>query len=454
MSLNQYYILLMLVCSVAIIFFIKIFGLSNFYKNFLFTTLTSFLIMICINPTHGDSVDLNLVDDNYGRFTGILIPGVYFTRYLIANLLGMSFLLIGILIPVILSKNIKNQTNDFLNSKIIDNKKQLQAIYKISVVIFLLCLPLIIWYVWRTDGGPFLNSISHAGDENYFIVEREKSFKWLDPRWGLESATVLFYPLLFIRTTIYPIVLCLLVTSLIKNYSKFKLFIALPICLFISYYALYTMARAPFAALLLRLLIAIYLIKFFKLDKLLIPALTSILLVPILITMPIYNNSFFETLARIFDRLVVGPTTDVYNYIYYCGNIIDFQNGGTLMRPILQFFKLPHFYLENEIYKYLYPSGIFSGHNNAAYIANAYCDFGYAGIAIVSIVLGAIISYAHIYLVSKPKTLVSCVWYGFLVYLFWVINFGSITSVFLANGLIVSTFVFLVLSKVVYGKKY
>ncbi|QWE12828.1 O-antigen polymerase [Polynucleobacter sp. AP-Titi-500A-B4] len=434
-------------------FLIKRFGVSNFYKNFLFTTVASYVVMICLNPPAGDSVIVSLVDENYGYFQHV-IPGLYFTKYLIANLLGVTFLMIGISIPVMLSKDVRHETSKFLNGEIVDSKQQLQAVYKISVAIFLVCLPLIIWYVRETDGGPLLHMIGRMGDENYFVVERERSFKWLDPRWGLGSATILFYPLLFIRTTIFPIVLCILVLSLIKNFSRLKLLIAIPICLTISYYALYTMARAPFAALLLRLVIAIYLVKFFKDDRLFILALSSIVLVPIFITMPIYNNSFLETVVKIYNRLVVGPTNDVYNYISYCGNIIDFQYGATLLRPILQLFKLPNFYLENEIYKYLYPSGIFSGHNNAAYIANAYCDFGYMGVILVSIILGVIISCFHIFIVSKPKTLISCAWYGFLVYLFWVINFGSITSVFLANGLIVSTIVFSALSRVVYEKKY
>lgn len=453
MSMSSYYLTLAIVFSCSIIIFIKIFGLRNFYKNFIFSTITSYVIMICLLPVNGDSYQYAVTDNDYGHIE-VLIPGVYFSKYLISNLLGLIFLIFGASIPMFMSKKIKNNTNWFLTEKIIDSKTQVDLVYKISVAIFIFCLPFIIWYVWKTDGGPFLQAVSHSGDENFFIVEREKSFKWLDPRWGLESATYMFYPLLFIRTTIFPIVLCLLATSLIQNYSKRKLLIAVPIFLVVSYYALYTMARAPFAALLLRMFIAVYLVKYFKFDKIFLASLVAIILVPIFITMPIYGSSFVDTIIKIYNRLIVGPTNDVYQYIHYCGNIIEFLNGETLIRPILQFFNQPVFYLENEIYKYLYPAGIFSGHNNAAYIANAYCDFGYLGVISVSIVLGALMSALHIYLVSQPKTLISCTWYAFLFYLFWVINFGSITSIIFANGLIVSTIIFRMLFKVVYEKKY
>ena len=80
------------------------------------------------------------------------------------------------------------------------------------------------------------------------------------------------------------------------------------------------------------------------------------------------------------------------------------------------------------------PTNIVTAHTNAAFPSNLNADFGLLGVIIGAIVVGAMIQYVQITIVRAPKTILNMALYAFMVDAVWVLNFGSINSVLLANG--------------------
>jgi len=95
-----------------------------------------------------------------------------------------------------------------------------------------------------------------------------------------------------------------------------------------------------------------------------------------------------------------------------------------------------HFYIENYVYKYRYPTGVASGHSNAAFQSNLHADFGVVGVLLGGFLVGILMQGIQIYILRREKTVLNIALYSFMVYAFWVLNMGSVTSVLFVNGVI------------------
>ncbi len=112
----------------------------------------------------------------------------------------------------------------------------------------------------------------------------------------------------------------------------------------------------------------------------------------------------------------------------------DWLFGQTLMKPILRFWGTD-FYVENYVYVKTFPSSpIPTGHLNAAFQSNFYADFGLPGVLVGGVITGAIMHGLEIYLWRRRKTILELATFAVLVYAFWVLHSGSLTSVLITNG--------------------
>jgi hypothetical protein len=107
------------------------------------------------------------------------------------------------------------------------------------------------------------------------------------------------------------------------------------------------------------------------------------------------------------------------------------------LKPILIALGLDYFYIESYVYKYKYPGGaVETGHSNAAFQSNLHADFGIIGVLLGGFLIGIVMQGIQIYIFQRRKTVVSLAMYSFMIYAFWVLNSGSITSVLFVNGVI------------------
>ena len=358
--------------------------------------------------------------------------------YFFRSCLLASFAVQTISIAAYLKLTPQTQYKNFMQNEPVVDSSTTQ-----NLVIFLLFATLLTVFVAiifaDTVGFSFLEAvIRKAGDEFFFIEAREASFKWLDPRIGRQEGTEFFYLLLGLRMWVLPIAV---IVSIFLLFSKTNFIvkcvalveIALSLLLLSSNFA-----RAPVAAVMLRLTVFVSVFNFSSRAKIIaIIAFGIAVLVPISITSTIYGENMVAGAERIALRLIRQPAYDVYQYFLFCGNNIAFAEGELLLRPIKSVLGLPNVYIENIIYHHIYPPPkIFSGHNNAAFISNAFCDFSAAGVIFFS-ALSSILSVSLFQWFARgPKTPMNLILFSCICYQVWIFNFGSINSVLLANGLI------------------
>lgn len=276
-------------------------------------------------------------------------------------------------------------------------------------------------------------------DTDTLALSREFVFKLLDPRWSDNKYSFLFYFYLALRMWLFPFLtiytlLCFLVS---RKYIWLAIFIIdFSVAIF---YAALSIARAPVAALIMRISVAWYYYKKSSLNKkLLVLMMIMIVSFPIIITTIAYNKSdFVFGLYGVARRLFFTPADDLLIYFQAFPIYFDFQYGMTILKPFYHLIGHDHFYIENEIYHYQFPfSNVPTGHANAAFLSNFFADFGVLGVSMGSFLVGSSIQYINIKLVRSRRDVMNVTIYAYLVYALWIINFGSLTSVIGTNGVI------------------
>jgi len=280
-------------------------------------------------------------------------------------------------------------------------------------------------------------------------LAREKVFKLIDPRWNSSQTAFLFFFYLALRVWLFPFLVVYSFLSFLVTREKRWLYL-FAINFFQSvFYAALSIARAPVAALMLRIALAWHYFKLCVVGKM--RAVLIILLIvsfPVLVTTLAYGHAnALSGLLAVFRRLFITPAEDLFVYFEAFPIYFDFQRGGTLLKPFFHLLRWEHFYIENEVYNFQFPfSDVKSGHANAAFLSNLYADFGPYGSIVGSGVAGLIIQYINVCLVRSTRNVMTVTMYAYLVYTLWIINFGSLTSVLGTNGLL-----FIFLMPVVYS---
>lgn len=336
--------------------------------------------------------------------------------------------------------NFKHAEVDRYFTAPLDERLPDQSVALTMSVVVLLAVITAAVYFGELSAVPLLYLFTDAGDSIVLTTLREQSFKLLDPRWDAPSSTPLFYAFLFLRTLINPYVVGVLFGYLLLRRSPTwaMLFgVGTGAALF---YAASSLARAPVAAIVLRLAFLLYLLRAGRLPMILALLCGSlVLLFPVLVTEFAYgaNLSFGDGLQRVWVRLTYSSAWGLYKYFEAFPASHDFLGGLTIVKPVAQVLGLPNFYIENFMYLYSFPTSPFTtGHMNAAFQGNLWADFGVPGVIVGGMAAGLMLQGAMIYLARQPKTIFNLALYPFMIYAFYVLNSGSITSVLLVNGVL------------------
>lgn len=314
------------------------------------------------------------------------------------------------------------------------------AMYWVCVIMAVAAVMLSLLYFFQVGlhSLPLVYMFEHPGAVEELTLMREQSFKMLDPRWNTGVSSVIFYAYLFLRTLGFPFLITLAFGYYLCTKQKRWFALFLGALFFGLLYAAASIARAPVAAIMLRLAFFYYLYRGGRLGKGRTAVLAALILAfPLLVTGLAYGSKGLgDALSRVAGRLFYTPADDLYYYFEIFPDHMAYQYGGTLLKPIMHLMGLPHFYIENFVYLYQFPLGIATGHANAAFISNLHADFGLPGVLIGSYLIGIMMQVIQISIARAEKTVLSVAIYCFMLYAFWVLNFGSITSVLGTNGVV------------------
>lgn len=365
-------------------------------------------------------------------------PGPYRDDFIVSVLSILLTVPLGILFTNILLKFDYAETIEYFSAK----PKLLESfrgMYIVHVLLALLLSFLLLHYFINVPVVPLFEIFRHPGDAMGLTMAREEAFKLLDPRWGTRNGTLFFYAYLFMRTVIFPLVILTSIGyALITRKTKWILLAAF---LFLTggFYATSSLARAPISAIFMRLFFFLFLFYGGRVGKKTMIVFGVLMLTfPILVTTFGYSDKYtlLDGILAVGKRLTYAPALDLYYYFEIFPGAKDYLYGGTLLKPLLKFAGMPFFYIENFVALYISPFGVKSAHANAAFLSNLNADFGLAGVLTGGFFMGAMMQAIHVYLARGTKTILNIAVYSFMVYAIWVLNFASVTSVLLVNGVL------------------
>lgn len=414
-----------------------------------------------------------------------------------------------------------------------------------SRALFIVCLAIagviaasvVLYFALLTD-IPLLYMLQYPGCDFVLAQLREETFKLLDPRWNAASGTILFYLFLPLRTIVDPFIVAALFGIWFVSRERRWLALFVVVFLIATFYAASSLARAPVAALVLRMFFVYYILRaggvtlraaaiwgiailafpfivtafayrpgppptdcgpaagrapevgraavidpYLALttfvrssppvaspgatpsataapgataNRSLQPIPTAPIPVPTvppgaaatLPTVTLAPSASPAPVARADQRVgeLIGSAVQVARRLSYTEAYAlftyfrvfpaehDWLWGQTLLKPVLRFWGAD-FYVENFVYQKTSPtSPIPTGHLNAAFQSNFYADFGLPGVVAGGVVTGAVMHGLEIYLWRRRKTILELATFAVLVYAFWVLHSGSLTSVLITNG--------------------
>jgi len=219
---------------------------------------------------------------------------------------------------------------------------------------------------------------------------------------------------------------------------------------FSSFVALISIEKAPFVWLLVGLFLIYFLVRadgFIPLRKL---AFFAVLIVVILMA---FFSSFYgavniaSSLSSVFSRAFAGSIEPAYFYLKMFPEYKDFLYGETLPNPSGLFPFEPYRYtveVANWVYPTLEDRGIV-GTMPAVYWGEAYINFGWSGVVLISFVVGVVLGLFS-YLLSKieinPMSIAFFVWLILLIKDLSVTGFSAVFfNVYLYFGCFLFLFV-------------
>lgn len=285
---------------------------------------------------------------------------------------------------------------------------------------------------------PLVYMFAHPNDVDRLQALREESFKLFDPRWNTASSSVIFYGFLFLRTLLFPFLILFAFGYYLCTGERRWLILFAVSLLLGGFYAAASIARAPLAAIVMRIMFFYYVFRHGTMGRRMTTILVAATLAfPLLVTGLAYGSQGMDdAFLRVGKRFFYTPADDLYVYFEVFPRHVDYQYGGTLAKPLLKLFELPYFYIENYVYMYQFPNGVETGHANAAFLSNLHADFGLVGVFLGSLLVGMLMQGVQIHLARQRKTVLAVAIYAFMMYAFWVLNFGSVTSVLGTNGVV------------------
>lgn len=290
-------------------------------------------------------------------------------------------------------------------------------------------------YLLESGTPPLIALIKQPGEYLLLRDMREESFKLLD------SPLRYFYYVL--RTFGWPFVIALsLVRTLQAPEPKWRLATAAIAGLGITYASL-SIAKQPVAAIFAIMFLVVLIVRGVRIrSSSLVGMPVVVLSFPVLVVLLAQSGSgvnLWSAVIAILNRLFYIPAYVLYYYFEVFPEQVGHLNGLTIGK-LASVLGRETFESANYVYRYIYPERIDSGLANAAFIGNAWADFGFIGVIVSGLLLGFLMQYCQILVFRSRKTLYDLATYAFLIFGFWLVNSTALPTVLLSNGVLFALF--------------
>jgi hypothetical protein len=286
-------------------------------------------------------------------------------------------------------------------------------------------------YVMESGTPPLVAMLRQPGEYLLLRDLREESFKLLD------SPLRYFYYVL--RTFGWPFLIALsLVRALQTNRREWHLATTAITGLGIVYASL-SIAKQPVAAIFAVMFLVLLIMRGRTIrTSTLITMPVIVLSFPIMVVLMAQSGTginLWSAVVAIMNRIFYIPAYVLYYYYEVFPLHVNFLNGLTVGK-LANLLGKETFESANYVYRYIYPERIDSGLANAAFIGNAWADFGFVGVLLSGLVLGLLMQGAQILFFRSRKTVYDLAAYAFLIFGFWLANSTALPTVLLSNGVI------------------
>lgn len=290
-------------------------------------------------------------------------------------------------------------------------------------------------YLLESGTPPLFALISQPGEYLLLRDMREESFKLLD------SPLRYFYYVL--RTFGWPFVIALsLVRALQARAAKWHLVTTVITGLGIVYASL-SIAKQPVAAIFAIMFLVVLIMRGRQIrTSSLVGMPVVVLSFPVMVVLMAQSGTgvnFWSAVTAIMNRIFYIPAYVLYYYFEVFPHQVGHLNGLTIGK-LASVLGRETFESANYVYRYIYPERIDSGLANAAFIGNAWADFGFVGVLVSGIMLGFLMQYSQIVIFRSRKTLYDLAAYAFLIFGFWLVNSTALPTVLLSNGVLFALF--------------
>jgi hypothetical protein len=177
------------------------------------------------------------------------------------------------------------------------------------------------------DRIPLVHMFVYPNDVDRLLVLREESFKLFDPRWNSASSSVLFYGFLFLRTLLFPFLILVTFGYFICTRERRWMYLFLAALVLGGFYAAASIARAPLAAIVMRVMFFYYVFRAGRMGKTWTAILvTAMLAFPILVTGLAYgSDGLSDAFLRVGKRFFYTPADDLYVYFEIFPRHVEYQ---------------------------------------------------------------------------------------------------------------------------------
>jgi oligosaccharide repeat unit polymerase len=358
-------------------------------------------------------------------------PGPYRGRYLFAVTSALITVPLGGWFANLVANFQHRETRRFFSCPIVT--KPSRTFEKKFGWFFVVLLVLTAVYVAELPSVPLFALFQGGQDYRELMLLREESYKLL------ESRLILIHH--FVRTLFYPFLVLLAQGYLSETRArKWKVLFTASLFCAVLYCSL-TLAKAPVSNIFLMMILLWYYQKGGEISlKGVLAGIGSMLLFPIVLFFALFSDlglGLGDALLAIGERVFYSPSEVVYYYYEVFPAKVDFLYGRSIGR-IAWLFGVDYFNTPNFVGQYGFPQYQDTINANGAFIADLNADFGLLGVCIGGLVAGAIMQLIHIYMVRRPKTIISLATYAFLAFGFWGLNQASLFYVLASNGTILA----------------
>ena len=384
----------------------------------------------------------------------LTLPGVWYYSYLATTIVPAMFLaaetdsryvarflfaVIATLVTVPLGMMLVNVAAGFGRGEIVsffrtpvDHRPPGSSEIIAYLVLLAGALALTAGYLIEAPVIPLFHLIRNPGSAAILAGLREESFKLL------ESPFLYFYGVT--RNVVYPFLVALALGYYLTSRRTSLLLLFLATAGVGLFYAAASVAKAPVAVIMLVAVLFVYLYRGGQLNwRAVLIGFVAVFVFPVVVVVQSAVGLGFDAgdvALAILRRLFYVPAEVLYNYFVVVPDIVPYLNGRTIGR-IQWIIGEQDINIANVVYRFMFPGRLESGLSNTSFLGYLHADFGVAGILLGGAIAGALLQACQLWLVRRPKTMVTLAAYSYLLWVAWKVNSQSLTQILLSGGVIV-----------------